>query len=278
MNERFCDLHTHSHYSDGSCAPAQLIHLAEEAGLSAVALTDHNTVAGLPEFMAAGEASPVRPIAGVEFSTDWGHTELHILALFLSREHYGPMEERLAHSRALKEESNAALAESLRAAGYPIDYDSVRARTGGVPNRAHFAAELVALGCCESIHRAIQTVLSPKNGLYTPPPHPDALETVAFIRSLGATAVLAHPFLNLTEPQLRAFLPQAIHAGLRGMEVLYSDYTPSQTEQARSIAREYGILESGGSDFHGSCKPHIPMGGGLGIPMELAEALEARLA
>ena len=100
----FCDLHTHSRASDGSCRPGELIGLAEQAGLSAIALTDHNTLAGLPEFLAAAEGSPVRAIPGIEFSTDWEDVELHIVALFVKPEHYGQIECVLAQGRQWKQE------------------------------------------------------------------------------------------------------------------------------------------------------------------------------
>ena len=87
--EKLCDLHIHSHFSDGTCSPAELISLAKQAGLSAIALCDHNTVSGLPDFMAAGEGSGVETVAGIEFSTEYADTELHILGLFIKLEHYG---------------------------------------------------------------------------------------------------------------------------------------------------------------------------------------------
>ena len=100
----FCDLHTHSRASDGSCRPGELIGLAEQEGLSAIALTDHNTLAGLPELLAAAEGSPVRAIPGIEFSTDWEDVELHIVALFVKPEHYGQIECVWAQGRQWKQE------------------------------------------------------------------------------------------------------------------------------------------------------------------------------
>lgn len=269
----FCDLHTHSLASDGSFTPRELLRLAEEAELSAIALTDHNTVAGLPEFLEAAKGSPVRAVPGIEFSTDWGDTELHIVALFVKPEHYGPINGLLAQARQWKLESNLALTESLQKAGIPIDYAKVRSRTEGIPNRAHFAAELTEMGVTGSIKAAIHTLLSPKNGLYKPPKHPDALQTVDFIKDLGAVAVLAHPFLNLKEPRLREFLSEARH--LDAMETLYADFTPELIQKARDIAKEFGLKESGGTDFHGANKPHIKLGQ-LKVPTSILDELSIK--
>lgn len=279
MLRNFCDLHTHSNCSDGMLTPAQLVAEADALGLGAIALCDHNTVAGLPEFMAAGARAAVRTVAGVEFSTDYGDTELHILALFLRPEHYAPIESLVSEALRQKVASNLALAERLNKAGYPVDYGRICAATAGVPNRANFGAELVALGCCGSVKEAIHTLLSPKNGFYTPPKHPDSLEVIGFIRDLGAVSVLAHPFLNMKEPALRAFLARAVPQGLQAMETLYSDFTPELTQRAVAIAREFGLRQSGGSDYHGSVKPDISLGTGRGelqIPMSVLRELERK--
>lgn len=267
-----CDLHTHSVYSDGTFTPAELIAGAKEAGLAAIALTDHNTVAGLPPFLAAAEGSGVEAVPGVEFSTDYGDIELHILALFVRPEHYGPITELMDDMLRRKEESNIALVAALNAAGYSLDYDAIRGRTpNGQVNRAHIAAELYRLGYVESVQDAFKKLLSPKRGLYVPPKRISSYEAIRFIKSLGAVAVLAHPFLNLDETLLRAFLPEAVEAGLDGMETAYAKYSPETTAMAMAIAAEFGLKNSGGSDFHGSNKPDIAIGkgrGDLAIPHE----------
>lgn len=273
-----CDLHVHSNYSDGTCSPAELISLAEARQLSAIALCDHNTIDGLPDFMAAAEGSTVRAVPGIEFSTDYQDTELHILGLFIQPRHYDRINGLLAVYQRKKEESNLALAKALRQAGYDIDYEAVKAKTSGIPNRAHFSAVLIEKGYFSDRQECFQGVLSPKNGLYTPPPRPDAFEMISFIKEIGAVSVLAHPFLSLSEEALREFLAKAAPYGLDGMETLYSTYNESQTRLAQAIAAEFGIKESGGSDFHGSNKPDISIGTGRGnleIPLNFLCALEA---
>ena len=261
----FCDLHVHSNYSDGTCDPAELITLAEGAGLSALALCDHNTVAGLPSFLAAAEGSAVEAVPGIEFSTDYRGTELHILGLFIRPEYYAPITAMMADYHRRKEQSNIDLVENLSRAGYAIDYAAIKASTAdGFVNRAIIAAALMEKGYVDSIQTAFKTLLKPSHGYYNPPKRPDAYETIRFIKSIGAAAVLAHPFLNLDEASLRVFLPAAKAAGLDGMEVLYSKFDAETTALAGGLAEEFSLLKSGGSDFHGTNKPDIAVGTGRG--------------
>lgn len=275
-----CDLHNHSVYSDGTDTPTQLLDRAEALGLEAIALTDHNTVAGLPDFLMAAQGRAVRAIPGTEFSTDWRGTELHILALFLRPEHYGEVTQLLEEYSRRKDRSNAQLVDKLNKAGYAISYEKIKASTPkGQVNRALIAAELMAMGYVPSVQAAFKELLQPKHGYFTPPARPEPREIIRLIKSLGAVAVLAHPFLNLKEDALREFLSEAVPAGLDAMEVSYSTYDEETTRKAMAIAEEYGILPSGGSDYHGGNKPHIDMGSGMGdlkIPAQWANALQTR--
>lgn len=277
----FCDLHTHSTFSDGTDTPTRLVELAQERGLGAIALTDHNTVAGLPEFLKAAEGKTVRAIAGTEFSTDYNGTELHILGLFLKPEHFAPITEMLEDYNFRKEQSNRDLVDKLCAAGYKLDYDAIKAGTPkGQVNRALIAAELTRLGYTESIQAAFKQLLSPKCGYYTPPQRFSPFETIRCIKSLGAVAVLAHPFLNLQEVQLREFLTEAVPCGLDAMETMYATYDEATTAAAKKVVDDFGILHSGGSDYHGDNKPHIQLGigqGNLAVPQEWMAALEAHI-
>lgn len=272
-----CDLHTHSVFSDGTYTPAQLIDEALALGLGAIALCDHNTVAGLPEFLAAAEGKSLEAVPGCEFSTDYNGVELHILGLFIRPEHYAAVTELLEDAQRRKERSNIELVEALNRAGYAVDYERICAKASGTINRAHIGAELTELGYTESVQQAFQTLLSKKHGFYHPPQRIGAYDAIRFIKSIGAVAVLAHPFLSMDEAALRGFLPQAVEAGLDGMEVAYSKYDAHTTRLAGDIAKEFGIKASGGSDFHGANKPGIAMGSGRGdlaIPLEWLENLK----
>ena len=275
----FCDLHAHSVFSDGTFTPEQLLDEAQRIGLGAVALTDHNTVSGLPDFLAAAQGRPVEAVPGVELSVDYKGTELHMLALFVEPKHFSAITALLEEGVRAKEESNLKLAKALQDAGYPIDYPALRDATpNGQINRAHIAAELTRLGYTPDIQTAFQTLLSPKNGLYDPPKRPDAFETVSFIGSLGAVSVLAHPFLDLKQEEaIRAFLETAVPKGLCGMEVYHPRHDVRQREIAMKLVKEFAIKPSGGSDFHGKNKPDISLGVGRGdlqIPMDFFRDLK----
>ena len=273
----YCDLHTHSTASDGTYTPTELIAAAESAGLYAVALCDHNTVAGLSEFYEAAKGRNICAIPGVEISTEYQGIELHVLGLFLPCAAWSEVTAFVEKMNERKQKSNRALVERLKTAGYRIDYDEIVGATpGGHINRAHIAAALCHGGYVPSVQQAFDTLLLAKHGFYVPPKRLDAFETIEFLRAAGAVPVLAHPFLSLDETTLRAFLGQAVSRGLVGMETQYSRYTEQTQKTAQTIAREFGLLESGGSDFHGQNKPDIALGAGLGdlrVSYELARRL-----
>ena len=266
-----CDLHTHSVYSDGTFTPAELIDAAVGAGLSAIALTDHNTVSGLEPFIEAGRGKPIELVPGVEFSTADNGTELHILGLFIPPETHYAINDYIDKAATLKEQSNYRLVKRLREHGYDITYVDILEHSKGHVNRANIAAELLKKGYIESIDWAFKNILHKDYGLYEPPERLSSIKTIRFIREIGAVAVWAHPYFHMTFDQAEEFLPRAVAAGLQGMETLYSTYDDETTQKAREVCRRFGICESGGSDFHGANKPKISLGKGLGnlrIPYE----------
>lgn len=275
---KFCDLHTHSAYSDGSWTPEQLLCEAERLGLSAIALTDHNTISGLPRFVAAAKGRKVEAVPGVELSLDYEGTEIHMLGLFIRPEHYDTVAQKLEESQRLKVQSNIELVRNLNEAGYALDYDRICSLTAdGQFNRAHVAGELVRLGYVQDRKEAFKKLLAPERGYYHPPKRMTAFEGIRFIKSLGAVAVLAHPLLTLKEDALRGLLEKAASCGLDGMEVYYVTYDEETTRLACAIADEFGLKYSGGSDFHGDAKPDIRIGTGRGelrVPGMLADGLK----
>ena len=267
-----CDLHTHSVCSDGTCTPSELAAHAKELGLI-IALTDHNTAAGLPEFMDAAQKLGVTAVPGVEISTEHKGKELHLLGLFVLPEHYAVVERMVKEQHVLKEISNMELVERLNQAGYLIDYMKVKGRNpNGNANRAHVAAELLEQGYVTSVREAFDTLLKDGGGFYVPPSRLQLTDVIKELRYIGVLPVLAHPLQELTEEELRALLPDAVEAGLVGMETMHSSYTPETISLAEKIAAEFNLLPSGGSDFHGSIKPDISLGvgkGQLSIPEEV---------
>lgn len=276
MNQ-LCDLHAHSVYSDGTSTPAELITLAKQAGLCAIALTDHNTVSGIPAFLSAAENSGVMPVPGIEVSTDYMGDELHIVGLFKSLDHLAEVEAYVAAYLQRKEQSNVDLCRNLCAAGYEVSYEKIKSATpDGTVNRALIAAELMRLGYVESIKAAFSTLLSKKGGFYHEPQRPEALEVIPKLIEFDAVPILAHPFLSLDEPKLREFLPKAKAVGLVGMETNYSTFSPEQTALAHDLVKEFDLKPGGGSDYHGTNKPDIRIGigrGNLQVPYDYYPAL-----
>ncbi len=276
--KKFCDLHTHSVFSDGTYKPAEIIDSAVDIGLSAVALCDHNTVDGLPQFLSAASGKNIKAIAGAEFSVDYEGTELHILGLYLPEKYFSEISELMAEVNRRKEQSNIALIESLNRAGYLIDYDTIKNQTpNGKFNRAHIAAQLTSKGYTSSIKEAFETLLSKTAGHYFEPKRLTVWEALDLIKSVNAVPVLAHPLLNLDKGDLEVFLSKAVRRGLIGMECYYSTYDEEKTKYSLDVADRFGLCYSGGSDFHGDNKPDIKLGigkGNLAVPYKCVTLLE----
>lgn len=271
-----CDLHTHTNHSDGSYSPTELIREAKEKGLI-IALTDHNTITGLAEFMKEAERIGVCAIGGTELSAVYEGKEFHLLGLFIEPECYDRVESLCREYHILKEKSNIDLVEKLNRAGYNIEYSAVKARNvNGKVNRAHIAAELEKCGCVSSISDAFDRLLDEKCGLYTPPPRLALTDAIGFLREIHAVPVLAHPLKEITPERLMEILPELIDAGLIGMETMHSSYSEEKIALSKQIAKDFDLLESGGSDFHGSVKPGVELGvgkGNLDIPITVYEKL-----
>lgn len=235
----WCDLHAHSVFSDGTYTPSELIAEAKRLDLI-IALTDHNTAAGLPEFMDAAREQGVTAVPGVEFSTEYQGKELHLLGLFVLPEHYAAVERMVKEQHVLKEISNMELVERLNQAGYLIDYAKVKGRNpNGNANRAHVAAELMEHGYVTSIREAFDTILSDDGGFYVAPLRLALTDVIRDLKHIGVLPVLAHPLQELTELELRGLLPDAIEAGLVGMETMHSSYSMETISLAEKIAAEF---------------------------------------
>lgn len=276
--QKFCDLHTHSVFSDGTFTPAELIDAAIDSGLSALALTDHNTITGLDDFTAAAQGKPIEIARGTEFTTSYEGTELHIIGMFIRRDSYRAVNEYINKATIAKEESNYRLIQRLRERGYNIRLVDIMESSMGHINRANIAAELLKKGYLKSIDEGFKTILHKDYGLYEPPERLSSLETISFIRSIGAVAVWAHPYIHMDFEQSEEFLPKAIDCGLQAMETIYTLYSDETSARAKEVCKRFGLLESGGSDFHGANKPDIFLGkgkGNLSIPYEFYEKLRA---
>ena len=276
--KKYCDLHTHSIFSDGTFTPTELIEEGIKQGLSAVALTDHNTTSGLTEFCTAAAGKDILPIPGVEISTEYMGKELHILGLFLPKDKYADVENFVEQYNERKRKNNEELIARLNAAGYDVHLADIAKQTpNGHVNRVHIAEALMEKGYVSSVKEGFQDLLAEGKGYYFPPQRLTAFETIAFLKDIGAKSVFAHPFLSLREEEIPIFINEAKKYGLVGMETLYSKYSEETTAKAVVIARECGIKQSGGSDFHGLKKPDISLGTGRGnlrIPYAFIEDLQ----
>ena len=279
-NEKYCDLHLHSYYSDGTCSPEYLVGKAVELGLSTIALNDHNTVKGLPEFLSCAKNLGVDAIAGIEFSVNYRGKELHLLAFGIKEEYFAEIEAMMNEYLKIREQTNREMVEALREGGYLIDYDEILRKSGtGYINRAHIGRELTEKGYTASVREAFDTLLSKNSPYFRPRKFPDVFDMIEYIGKIGAVSILAHPFLQFDEVGLREFLAEAKKHGLCGMETVYTEYSEEQTALAKIITKEFELLESGGSDFHGSTKPDVAFGVGFGnlkVPASFAEKIKER--
>lgn len=277
------DLHLHSTHSDGTLTPAEIISRAKALELTAVALTDHNTVSGLPDFLSEAEKQDVTAVAGIELSTVYQDREIHLLGLFIPAEAFPVITALMQDYLTRKEQSNRDLADRLAADGYRVDYNAIKAATpDGNVNRALIAKELMAKGYVTSVKEAFDTLLGEGMGYYTPPERLDFFDAIRFLRSIHTLPVWAHPLQYMDEPTVRAILPAAVEAGLMGLEVMHSSYDESTIARTKALADEFGLLYSGGSDFHGAVKPDVKPGVGNrsgetpNIPDEYYEKLRER--
>ena len=259
-----CDLHTHTNHSDGSSTVAELVSGAKERELI-IALTDHNTVTGLPEFLSEADRLGVVAIGGTELSCVYEGREFHLIGLFIDPEHYEKIEALCREYHMLKEQSNIDLVTKLCNAGYIIDYSAIKAKNlKGNVNRAHIAAELIKQGYVSSISEAFDKLLDEKRGLYIPPRRLELVDAIGFLRGIRAVPILAHPLKEIDDARLRQMLPVLKEAGLVAIETMHSSYSDDKIAISKKIADEFGLLESGGSDYHGSIKPGVMLGVGKG--------------
>ncbi|MCS6285139.1 MAG: PHP domain-containing protein [Nitrospira sp.] len=276
------DLHLHTTHSDGSQTPAEVVTLAHEAGVSALAITDHDITTGLPEAMATGQALGIEIIPGIEISSRHGESELHVLGYFLKWEDV-QLNERLTALRESRHRRNPKIVALLQAAGIDITYDEVRAVAGSDSvGRPHIARVLMDKKVVTSAKEAFDRFLAEGKPAYVPRDLPSPADAIRWIREAGGLAVLAHPtWVKTVEGTLTDLARQLKEQGLDGVEVHYSTHTPRQTREYLSLAKQLGLLVTGGSDFHGLTKPDIEVGTGKGslhVPDHLLPKLKDAVA
>lgn len=257
------DLHVHSLNSDGTDTPSQIVEKACKLGLSAIALTDHNTIKGLDELNNASKGK-IEAIAGIEISTATNNEEFHIIGLFVKPENYDAINDFLKIAKNNKIESNKNLVKNLCNAGYKISYDEIVRNYGNENfNRVAIANELIARGYIQSVQEAFSDLVSEERGFYIPPKRLDTFEAISFLSSINVLPVWAHPLKDTTFEKLdEIYLPKAKKCGLVAIETMHSSYTNEKILQAKALAEKYNLLQSGGSDYHGANKPNVCLGTG----------------
>ena len=269
------DLHVHTTASDGTASPAEAVKLAKAAGLSAIAITDHDTVSGYAEAAEAGKALGVEVIPGIEISTKYGRA-VHILGYYIDpdSDKLAPVLEWVVRDR---DERNRKMAELMAADGLPVSYEEMHRRFGAVIGRPHFAEVLVELGLAKDVRDAFDRYVEKGQKYYLPRNFLSIERSVEIIREAGGIPVLAHPFqYKLDDAGLRELIEHCMESGLKGIECRYSGYSTEQSKYLGRLAEEYGLIKTGGSDFHGENKKHISIGTGTGtleVPYQYLEKL-----
>ncbi len=276
--ERFIDLHTHSTASDGSMSPVELIRHAKASGLAAVALTDHDTVDGIPQAIEEGRSLGIEVVAGVEISVDYS-PEMHMLGYFFS-DAYRNVEPLLERLRKSREERNPKIVEKLKGLGFDISLDDVKNESKGkVVARPHIASVLLKKGYVRSIQEAFEKYISSGKPAYADRDKLTPEEGIKGILKAGGIPVMAHPiYLGLTLDKLDKLVGELADKGLKGIEAYYVDNSKDYTGNLLRIAIKHNILPTGGSDFHGSFKPDIAIGKGRGnllVPYELLDRMKS---
>ena len=276
-DDRRIDLHTHSTMSDGSMTPAELIRHAKDSGLSAVALSDHDTADGVKEALKVGREIGIEVIPAIELSAQ-SDTETHILGYFIDPD--SPvLRDAVDEIRRVRTARIGETCLMLAEHGIDVSLDEVKAVAGGgILCRAHIARIMTDKGYSPSPKAAFAEWLNVGRPCYSEAQALTDTEAVKLIRDAGGDAYLAHLHLTKKPPEaLDAFVKRLAEEGLRGVEGYYTDYTPEMETEYRGLARKYGLKLSGGTDFHGSFKPHIAIGRGTGnlrIPYAVLENMK----
>lgn len=275
------DLHTHSTKSDGTYTPTQLVRYAARKGLSAIALTDHDTIDGVEEALQAAAdlrkenasgllSSPIirsvpEVIPGVELSTELNGKSIHIVGLFIDYKNRA-FSERMKEFLDSRYYRNRKMCRLLTEGGYPVSYGELeKLFPNTVIARPHFARYLMEHGMVSSIEEAFRNLIGDDCPFYVPREKITPHDAVRYLVKFGCLPVLAHPLqYKLSDQDLEALVSSLKKEGLAGIEVYYPSHRPSDTAALSRLALKYGLLPSGGSDFHGENKKNLDLGTGYG--------------
>jgi 3',5'-nucleoside bisphosphate phosphatase len=272
------DLHAHSTASDGSDPPERLVELAIEGGLACLALTDHDTQEGVPTALEAASGTGLELIPGVELSLNSEYGAMHLIVLWLPTGP-GALQDRLGELQAGRESRNLEIVERLNELGMPVTLAEVEKEAGGGSvGRPHIAAVMLERGYVPDIRTAFDLWLGAGKPAYVGRRRLDPPEGITLARESGGVPVLAHPHtLGITTAsEMADLLTRLKRLGLVGLEALYSSYYRHVREGYADLARRFGLVPSGGSDYHGTYKPGMQLGSGYGdleVPVSVVDEL-----
>lgn len=281
MYMKIVDLHVHSNKSDGTCSPSELVDLAIQKGLSAFALTDHDTTAGLDEAIEYAKGRDIEVVPGIEFSTEYQGRDIHVLGLAI--DYKAPVfADRLQAFVDSRIGRNRKMCRNLTEAGIDISYEKLMAAyPGAVITRAHYARYLLDHGYVKSLPEAFERYVGDHCPYFVPREKVTPVQAVQLIRQAKGIPVLAHPTLyHMGKDALQKLVSSLTEAGLVGLEAVYSTYSAGEEREMRQLSSRNGLLISGGSDFHGSNKPGLELATGyhgkLVIPYDIWERLKEK--
>lgn len=265
MNTASIDLHVHSTASDGTCTPAQLVTIAKCAGLCAIALTDHDCIDGITDAMQASHGTGLEIVPGIELSCDYRGQEIHMLGLYI-RPGDEPLALKLKEFVTRRESRNERIVELLAREGFDITMDKLLAdNPDSVITRGNIAKYLVEHGCVKDRETVFKEYLGDHCRCNVPREKISPEEAIELIHRAGGLAFLAHPLLyHMNLEALTEFVRDLKEHKLDGIEAIYSAFQPQDERDMKALADKFDLLISGGSDFHGTNKPHIRLGTGTG--------------
>jgi len=270
------DLHSHTDRSDGALSPAKLVGLARDIGLSALGITDHDTLQGYDEAASLDGERGLDLVCGVELSAKYDGTQIHILGYFLDKPPGEEFRRRLDELAESRRERNEELAEKLRGFGLEIELAEVAALGRGQTGRPHFARMLIQKGYVADYHEAFERYLDQSAPGFVPRREPSLEIVLESIRQAGGISSWAHPgrFLRASERSMEAHFAELRERGMAAIEAYHTDHNPDECQRIRRAAESVGMALTGGSDFH-EPRPGGPMLGGLSLPDSLLEALRS---
>ena len=276
--QKIVDLHTHTTESDGSFTPEELMLEAKRVGLSAIAITDHDSISGIKKAAPLADELGIELIPGVELSTDYNGKEVHVVGLYVNIED----EYFLGKIKEFKENRdsrNAIMVENLQKEGFAITMEELTAENPDcVITRANIACFLYEHGMIPTIQTAFEKYIGDNCKCYVNRFKITPMDGVRLIKEAGGTAILAHPLLyHMSDSTLQKMVDEMKEAGLDGIEAVYCTYTAAEERQMKLFAKENDLLISGGSDFHGTTKPKLNLATGYGklhIPYEILEIIK----